>query len=57
MIKKPKRSKFLHVACTEEQLEEWTKAAFELNLSLSSFVRTWLDHASERDIRGRLIKR
>ncbi len=57
MFKKPLRSKHLYVACTKEQLEEWTKAAFELNISLSTFVRNWLDHASERDLRGRLIKR
>lgn len=46
----------IHIRCTRQELLIWREAAKELNCSLSDFVRTWLSFASERDMRGKLIR-
>lgn len=47
----------LNIRCTTEELEAWRIVAKELDCSLSKFVRTWLNFASERDMMGNLKRR
>lgn len=52
-MKAPKDG-YMRIRCSDIELEAWKRASDELDVSLSEFVRRWLNHAVERDVRGRL---
>lgn len=55
MIQKTNKSTMMRARCTPNELASWERAAEELGVSLSTWVRTWLNHGCERDVRGRLV--
>ena len=55
MRRKASKTTSLYVRVAPDENGAWERAAEELGVSLSQWVRTWLNHAAERDARGRLI--
>ena len=51
---KPKDA-VLQVRLSDIELVAIKSAAEELDVSVSDFVRRWMKHAVERDVRGRLL--